>query len=142
MRNKVPFLIVLAGGLLLIMEGATGGIGFLSLLQEANSIPELADFIWIINLILWVLLILAIHGGITVIVGGYLMTTDRVGTGKFVVGIGAGMGLLGLVISLFTILTAYGVGGVIDSLTIASQLAGWVGAVITIIGRLTAKKPE
>jgi hypothetical protein len=133
---------VLVGGILLLIEGATGSIGFLSLLQEANTIPELADFIWIIDLILWVLLILASGGGITVIVGGYLMTTDRVGTGKFVVGIGAGMGLIGLLISLYPILTAYGVGGVVDFLTIASQSAGWVGAVLTIIGRQTANKPE
>jgi hypothetical protein len=116
---------VLVGGILLLMEGATGSIGFLSLIQEANTIPELADFIWIIDL-----------------VGGYLMTTDRVGTGKFVVGIGAGMGLIGLLISLYPILTAYGVGGVVDFLTIASQSAGWVGAVLTIIGRQTANKPE
>ncbi|MHA2085743.1 MAG: hypothetical protein ACXAEB_07395 [Candidatus Thorarchaeota archaeon] len=142
MRNKVPFIMVLVGGILLLIEGATGSIGFLSLLQEANTIPELADFIWIIDLILWVLLILASGGGITVIVGGYLMTTDRVGTGKFVVGIGAGMGLIGLLISLYPILTAYGVGGVVDFLTIASQSAGWVGAVLTIIGRQTANKPE
>ncbi|MHA1903515.1 MAG: hypothetical protein ACXADL_08205 [Candidatus Thorarchaeota archaeon] len=142
MRNKVPFLMVLVGGILLFLEGAIGSIGFLSLLQEANTIPELADFIWIIDLILWVLLLLASGGGITVIIGGYLMTTDRVGTGKFVVGIGAGMGLIGLLVSLYPILTAYGVGGVVDFLTIASQSAGWVGAVLTIIGRQTAKKPE
>jgi hypothetical protein len=133
---------VLVGGILLFLEGAIGSIGFLSLLQEANTIPELADFIWIIDLILWVLLLLASGGGITVIIGGYLMTTDRVGTGKFVVGIGAGMGLIGLLVSLYPILTAYGVGGVVDFLTIASQSAGWVGAVLTIIGRQTAKKPE
>ena len=143
MHNRIPFLLCIVGGILLIATSTVGSIGFLQLIADiVASIPALEDYLWLINMILYVLLFLAGLGGISVIIGGVLLTGARVGTGKFIIGLGAGMGLIGLVISLIEIIWTSGFGTLVNFLLLAAQSAGWVGATLTIIARQTAKKPQ
>ena len=69
-----------------------GSIGFIAdiAVYAATYFPAAAD---VITLILTILLYIAALGGIAVIIGGILIAMDRVGTGKFVIGLGAGVGL-------------------------------------------------
>ncbi|MHA1653042.1 MAG: hypothetical protein ACTSYX_05085 [Candidatus Thorarchaeota archaeon] len=90
------------GGVLLISVGAVGSIGSSAYLEYINSISELAPLYGVVQVVLYVLPFIASLGGVDVIVGGYLMTTHRFGTEKFVIGIAAGMSLIGLLIQLST----------------------------------------
>ena len=88
MRNKVPFILCLIGGGLMIYAGVIGSVGIWEdiLALAATLAPGFAE---VMGLILAILVNIASMGGIAVIIGGYLITTDRVGTGKFIIGIAA-----------------------------------------------------
>lgn len=93
----------------------------------------------------WILIILryiASLGGVAVIIGGYLVTTDRVGTGKFIIGIAAGLGLIGLIINLATAYMAVGIAAFTDFLNLLSTSAIVLGPVLAIVARTMVKKPE
>ncbi len=142
MQNKTAFVICVIAGLLLISVAATGSIGFLEYISLIAAIPELAFLEPVVNVILYVLVAIAGLGGLGVIIGGYLLTTDRVGTGKFVIGIAAGMGLIGLIIQLASMAYLYGAAQLISFVSAVSQSAGWLGVVLSIVGRRMAKRPE
>jgi hypothetical protein len=93
----------------------------------------------------WILVVLryiAGLGGIAVIIGGYLVTTDRVGTGKFIIGIAAGIGLIGLIINLATSYMAVGLEAFTDFLNLLANSSAVLGPVLTIVARTMVKKPE
>jgi hypothetical protein len=143
MRNRTPFLLALIGGILLWIAGATGSVGIAgTITQIIASIPELAPFVDILNLIYYILLILAGLGGITVIGGGALMTTNRVGTGKFLIGIGAGMGLISLIIQIAQNIYTFGAGVALDLFLATAMTTVGAGILISIAARRLASKPE
>ncbi|MFW9846931.1 MAG: hypothetical protein ACFFD6_09300 [Candidatus Thorarchaeota archaeon] len=143
MRNQMPFLLALLGGILLWIAGATGSVGIAGTITVIlASIPELAPFVDILNLIYYVLLILAGLGGITVIGGGLLMTTNRFGTGRFLIGIGAGMGLISLIIQIAQNIYTVGAGSALDLFLATAMTTTGVGIILSIVARRTAKKPK
>ncbi|MBS3795515.1 MAG: hypothetical protein KGY80_11490 [Candidatus Thorarchaeota archaeon] len=142
MENKKSFLLCLLGGLLLIITSATGSIGYFAMLEQLHTVPELQDIMWLVDILLNILTYVAGLGGIGVIIGGYLLTTERVGTGKFIVGLAAGTSLIGLLIDLGKMLYFVGLEIVIDFLLIIAQSIGWIGIILSIIGRQTASSPE
>ena len=135
MENKTAFILCLLGGILLILVSATGGIGFFAMLELLYTVPELAEVVWIIQLLLYVLSAIAALGGIAVIFGAYLLTKSKEGTGKFIIGIAVGMSLIGLIIQLVTMVWVSGVETALNFLILASQSMGWIGIFLTIIGR-------
>ncbi len=142
MQNRTSFILVLIGGIILFIEGITGSIGFFTYLQQINTIPELVSMVPIVNALIWILTIVAFTGGIGAIVGGYLLTTQRLGTGKFIIGIAVGMSLIGLIIKLAQLIWLSGATAAWDFLIYAAQSLGWIGVFLTIAGRRSAKKPD
>ena len=141
MRNKVPFLLCLVGGALMIYAGVVGSAGIWGdlIVLAATLAPGLADILF------WVLVILiniASLGGFGVIAGGYLMTTNRFGTGKFIIGLAAGMGLIGFLILVVQMYMAVGMAAFLAIFNIISSSAGILGVVITIVARTMARAPE
>ena len=141
MRNKVPFILCIIGGALMIFAGVVGAVGFWEdLLSYATIIaPEFSE------IMAWILVILqniASMGGVAVIIGGYLITTDRVGTGKFVIGIAVGMGIFGFIMLIYNMYMAMGMAAFAEIINILSTSAAIAGPVLTIIARTMAKKPE
>lgn len=121
--------------------GIAGSVGVWGdLISYAASLaPGLADVLF------WILLILqniATLGGIAVIIGAFLFTTDRVGTGKFIIGIGAGMGIIGLIILIYNMYMALGFDALLELYNLLSNSMGMLGVLLTIIGRMFVKKPE
>jgi hypothetical protein len=143
MRNKTSFLLALVGGILLWIAGATGSVGIAgTITQILASIPELAPFVDLLNLIYYILLVLAGLGGITVVGGGWLLTIDRVGTGKFLIGIGAGMGLISLLIQIAQNVYTLGAGAALDLFMATAMTTVGAGILLSIAARQSAKKPE
>jgi hypothetical protein len=135
------FGLCLVGGILMIYAGIAGSVGIWGdLIALATSLaPAFADILF------WILLILeniATLGGIAVIIGAFLFTTNRVGTGKFIVGIAAGMGIVGFIILIYNLYMATGITAILEIYNLLSNSMGLLGVVLTIIGRMIAKKPE
>lgn len=124
-----------------MVHGTAGSIGFLALVANIPVLfPQLLGMTWLINIVLYVLVILAALGGISVILGGILLTRERLVTGRLLIMLGAGTGLIGLLISLGQIVYAFGLGALVSFLMVASQSAGWVAVVLSIVAQMTAGK--
>lgn len=141
MRNKIPFILCIIGGALMIYAGVVGSIGFWdNLISYAATIaPGYED------VMLWILVILqnvASLGGFAVIIGGYLITTNRVGTGKFIIGIAAGMGIFGLLMLTYNMYMSMGMAAFSEIANLISTTAAILGPVLTIVARTLTRKPE
>ena len=141
MRNKVPFILCIIGGALMLYAGVAGSVGIWGdiLTLAATIAPGFED------IMIWILVILmniASMGGVAVIIGGYLATTDRVGTGKFIIGIAAGLGIFGLIMNIYTLYMAVGLAAFTQILNLLSTSAAALGPVLTIVARFRIKKPE
>ncbi|MBN2228318.1 MAG: hypothetical protein JW779_01920 [Candidatus Thorarchaeota archaeon] len=141
MQNRTSFLLCLLGGILLIIAGIAGSIGFYGTIIAYVTLyfPTTVE---IMTILLLILQNIADLGGVAAIAGGFLLTTNRVGTGKFIIGIAVGVGLIGLIINLGTLYMAAGVAALFDFLNLAISSASTAGIILTIIARQTAKKPE
>ena len=130
--------LAIIGGVLLFQASWVGSIGFIAdiAVYAATYFPAAAEAI---TLILTILLYIAFLGGIAVILGGVLIAIDRIGTGKFVIGLGAGIGLFGLIIMIVEAYLAGGVEALTDLLTLLSQSIAWIGVIISIVARNRAK---
>lgn len=138
MRNKIPFLIGLIGGLLIISAGAIGGIGLWAYLPLIISIlglpPEVA---YMINMLLSVLYWVASFGGFAVIFGSVLFLVNRIGTGRFIIGLGAGVGIFGLISLFFGYYLANILPVAWPSIILASP--SLLGAVLALVARYMAR---
>jgi hypothetical protein len=143
MENKKWMLTCIIGGILMILSSTVGGISFFITVSGyiTTLAPELA---MILNIVLLVFNYIALGGGISVIIGTIMVALDHYGIGKFIIGLGAGMGLLGLIVYIIT--------GIIGG-TLADQLVavivnlislsggfGFVGVLLTILGRAKLKE--
>ena len=139
MKNQTPFALCLIGGFLLIISHFTGGINsilFLGLFL--HSISALAPYLAIIDIILFVLFLIAWSGGAAVILGGFLLTTSHVRLGKFVIAIAAGFGLFSLILIIIWVVVLNGWAALLllSSLIINTPWA--LGLVLTLIARRMA----
>ncbi|MFW9835176.1 MAG: hypothetical protein ACFFEK_14345, partial [Candidatus Thorarchaeota archaeon] len=125
-------------GFLLFQVSWVGSIGFIAdiAIYAQTNFPAAAEAI---TLVLSILLYIASLGGIAVIIGGLLIAINRIGTGKFVIGLGAGVGLIGLIIMLVEAYLAGGIAALTEILTLISQSIAWIGVILSIIARNRAK---
>ena len=136
--SKVAALLAYIGGTLLLLAGATGSVGIVGTVIEymiENLGGATADFL---SMVLQVLNFVADLGGVAVIIGGSFVLTERKRMGRFIIGLGAGMGLIGFLLILASALL-HGWANVIDFLLIISQSVGWIGVIFAIIATLLAK---
>ena len=136
--SKVAALLAYIGGTLLLLAGATGSVGIVGTIIEymiENLGGTTANFL---SMVLQVLNFVADLGGVAVIIGGSFVLTERKRTGRFIIGLGAGMGLIGFLLILASALL-HGWANVIDFLLIISQSVGWIGVIFAIIATLLAK---
>ena len=140
MKNQIPFALCLIGGLFLILAGYDHGIRTILLVYGVvHSIPALAPYYLIIDVVLTFLGLIAWSGGYAVILGGCLLTTSHVRLGKFFIMIAAGFGIISFIL---TILWFFLVGGWVGLLFLTWLILNslWaLGLVLTIIARSKAK---
>ena len=130
-RNSKAMIIAILAGILLLIAGINGVVAwetiksFVTTYIMDNSI---------IQMIFVILIFIASLGGIAVIAGGLLIGKDKVRTGKFLIALGIGMGLIGLIFSSYI---SYKEGNI----TIGSFISvGAIGIILSIIARIIAKK--
>jgi hypothetical protein len=134
MKNQVPIVFGLIGGILLIQVRWIGGIGIIDDIAAYALLyfPTMAETI---TLILNILIYIATLGGIAVIIGTLLIAMNRISLGKFVIGLGAGVGLIGLIIMLAEAVMIGGIEALLDVLTLISQSIAWIGVILSILAR-------
>ena len=135
-RNKTAALLAVFGGVLLFLGGSIGMVGFLSELEKIvyNILGEQNA---IVETIFWILIFIAALGGISVIIGGLLIYKSHIISGKFLITLGAGIGIIGLIIGLISAL--YQGKEIMYFSWITTSFVG-IGIVFSIIARLLAKR--
>ena len=122
-------------GILLLVAGLTG-VALWTLITDLIKAALPAALLSISDYIRY-LVFLASLGGIMVILGGLALRGNKVGTGKFFIALGAGFGLIGLILIAITSVFAISV-----PITSVPSLVGFLGLILSIIARMKAKKPE
>ena len=125
----------------MLYAGVVGSVGIWEQLGEYATLiaPEASE---IVRWILVILANIASLGGIAVFIGGFFLTTDRVGTGKFIIGIAAGLGIFGFIMLIYNMYMAIGVAAFTELFNLLTTSASLLGPVLTIVARTMAKKPE
>jgi hypothetical protein len=136
-RNKTAGIIAIIGGLLILIGGGTGMVRFLSELSEIVQ-DLLGGKNETVETIFWILIIIAALGGISVIIGGLLIYKEHVVIGKILIALGAGIGVIGLILG---IITAFAKGEELQFFSwLTTSLMG-VGLVLSLVARMLAKRP-
>jgi len=130
-QNSKAMAIAILAGILLLIAGVSGVATWETIKDFVTT--HIIDNI-IVQIVFVVLILIASLGGISVIAGGLLIGKNKVGTGKFLISLGAGLGLIGLIFSIIVGITE-------KNLTINSFLSiGAIGLVLSIVARMVAKK--
>jgi hypothetical protein len=130
-RNSQAMGIAIVAGILLIIGGISGLATWEAIKDFVTT--HISDNS-IIQIVFAVLIFIASLGGIAVIAGGILIGKDKVRLGKFIIALGAGLGLIGLI---FSLIVTY----IEGNFTIGSYLSiGTIGLILSIVARALAKK--
>lgn len=129
-KKSQAMIIAIIAGVLLFISGISG----------ATTWETIKDFVTsqfqgneILEIVFVILIFIASLGGIAVIFGGLLIGKDKIKTGKFLIMLGAGMGLVGLLISMIIAFAQ-------NSFTIGSLFSlGTIGIILSIVARSIAK---
>jgi hypothetical protein len=139
MRNQLQFALCIIGGLLLLGAGYNNGANTIFLVyQLVHSIGALAPFFLIFDIVLLLLWIIAWLGGVAIIIGGFLLTTSHIRTGKFIIAISAGFGLISFILVILWVVLTIGWAGLLLLAWLILHTAWALGLVLTIIARSTA----
>jgi hypothetical protein len=134
--RQLAFVISIIGGILLIVSGTQGPIGiFLIILEKINLLTQDQLILNVAGAVGLFLVILSSLGGFTVILGGYMINKSHKGTGKMLIGLGAGVGIPWLLFIIFTIAVTQEVTTVIAQ----HSIEGWTGIILSFIARSLAR---
>lgn len=129
-KNKAAMGLAIVAGLLLLVEGISGFALWTTIkefVRDNVTDNEIVMYIFVI------LIFIASLGGIAVIIGGLLIGSNKVKTGKFIIALGAGLGLIGLIVSIIIGLTE-------GSFTLNSLTTlGAIGLILSIVARIMAE---
>jgi len=142
MKNFGWILLCIIGGILMIVGSVVGSITFFETLFDLIEADVGENVAKIVSLVIQILGYIAIAGGISVIVGSLIVAMDHYRLGKFIIGIGAGMGLISLLIFLITGIVEGSILEELDQIvteTIHGSY-GFLGVILTIIARMKLKK--
>jgi len=128
--NQRAMIIAMVAGILLLIAGLSGMAAMETIKDFVTENVVDNDTVQIVFVIL---VLIASLGGIAVIVGGLLINKGKVGTGKLLITLGTGLGLIGLIVSLAVAVKE-------ESLTIGGFLGvGAIGVILSIVARAVAE---
>jgi hypothetical protein len=133
-RRTAAALAVIAG-VLLVLAHAQGATALVQL-GDKLAITFLPQGIGApVHLVLSVLLVIAGLGGVAVILGGVLVYKDLLRSGRLCIALGAGVGLLGMILLVFIALASS------EELRLVGYLLGpaGLGVVLSILARHWAR---
>jgi len=130
-KNSKAVIVAVFAGILLLISGISGLATWETI---KNFVTDNIIDNYIVQIIFVVLLFIASLGGISVIIGGLLIAKDKIRTGKLFISLGAGLGLIGLLVSIIIAFME-------NNFTIGSFFSvGAIGLILSIVARLMVKK--
>jgi hypothetical protein len=132
----VAFVLAVVAGVLLLISGIHGPsetyqliIDNLPLFIQDQQILQIA------NMVALILITISLAGGIAVIAGGIPILANRRGIGRWLIGLGAGIGIPWLIMLAITLMTT----GQVASVLAEYSSTGWVGLILAFIAGAIAK---
>lgn len=138
LHNRNPMLLCFAGGTLLILSGISGAIGVIGELSEILPYVFGLEFFETFENFMEGLAAWAALGGIVAILGGIILTTEKVWFGRILISAGIVIGVIGLLMTMVQMVTA-GV-FVMDMIHQLQQSLGWIGAILAFFARIIAEQ--
>jgi len=130
-KNSKAMFIAIIAGILLLISGISGLATWEAIKNFVTT--NIIDN-YIVQIVFVVLIFIASLGGISVIIGGLFIGKDKIGSGKLFISLGAGLGLIGLIISVVVAIME-------NNFTIGSFFSvGAIGLILSIVARLIVKK--
>lgn len=126
----------------MIFSGMTGGAGLWGwLLGWALTIVTVTpEVLLLLTIFLAVLNFIGAFGGFVVIIGSFLLLTDHVRIGKFIVSVGAGLGILGLFFHFWGIITTNA--WLVALILLIFPAPGIIGCIFALLAQFKAKGPK
>ena len=132
----VAFVLAVVAGVLLLISGIHGPTETYQLIID--NLPLFIQdqhILQIANMVALILITISLAGGLAVIAGGILILANRVGIGRWLIGLGAGIGIPWLIMLAITLITT----GQVAALLAEYSSTGWVGLILAFIAGAIAK---
>ena len=139
-HNKNALVLSIIGGVLMIISGASGAIAVLDVLADSLTVLFGLSAVLPLEAVMGYLAIMTSIAGLVAIIGGFILTTNRVWVGRIILLGAIAAGVLGLLMSMVQLVM---VGTLNLGITLQLQQSlGWIGAIIAIVARIIAdQKP-
>lgn len=139
-HNKNALVLSIIGGVLMIISGTSGAIAVLDELADALTAAFGLSIVFTFETVMGYLAVMTSLAGIAAIIGGLVLTTDRVWVGRIILLGAIAAGVIGLMMSLVQLVMT---GTINMGITLQLQQSlGWVGAIIAFVARIIAdQKP-
>jgi len=123
-------------GALLLISGIRGPTGTYELVREQLPIfIQNQQLLQVADAIALILIVISLAGGLSVLAGAFLIYKNHVGTGKLLIGLGAGVGIPWLIMLAISLVTTGQVAAVIAQ----HSSIGWIGVILAFVARSIAK---
>lgn len=132
----VAFVLAVVAGVLLLISGIHGPTETYELIID--NLPlfiQDQQILQIANMVALILITISLAGGLAVIAGGILILANRVGLGRLLIGLGAGIGIPWLIMLAITLIST----GQVASVLAEYSSTGWVGLILAFIAGAIAK---
>ncbi len=144
MKNKGSITACIIGGILMFIASVVGtATTYVLIVSEATK--QFPQYKTQLELFLWICIYIAMGGGISVIVGS-IIAVKVIPIGKWIIGLGAGMGLIGFLSWLITGIYTGTITGTVIEIVIGLLLGpasyGIIGVFLTIWARRFLKKKK
>jgi len=135
-RRWVAVVFSVVAAVLLLVSGIRGPVGTYELVREQLPLfIQNQQGLQVADTVAVVLIAISLAGGLSVLAGGFLIYRNHVGTGKLLIGLGAGVGIPWLIMLVITLITTQQVAAVIAQ----HSSLGWIGVILAFVTRTIAK---
>jgi hypothetical protein len=132
----ITFVVAAIAGVFLLVSGIHGPTDtYETIIDLLPQFIQDQQILQIASVIATILISISLAGGAAVIGGGVLILIGRVGTGRFVISLGLGVGLPWLLMLAIVFITTQQVAAVIAEYS----TVGWAGIILAIVARTIAK---
>ncbi len=135
-RRWVAIVLSAVAGVLLLVSGIRGPVGTYEVVRE--QLPmfiQNQQVLQVVNTVAIVLMAISLAGGLSVLAGAFLIYKNHVGTGKLLIGLGAGVGIPWLIMLAISLITS----GQVASVIAQHSSIGWIGVILAFAARTIAK---
>jgi hypothetical protein len=135
-RQWTAIVFAAIAGILLLVSGIRGPTGTYQLLQqELPKVTQNQQVLQIANIIATIFIAIALAGGVSVLAGAILIYKNHVRTAKFLIGLGAGVGIPWLIMLAISLITT----GQLATVIAQHSSIGWIGVILAFAARTIAK---